>query len=180
MVRNWGHPAYTKRVVVVREQPDDVVIVRKRAGKKLKRVYRVRPQVNYDYAYDYGTDNGYDRGNDRGYDRGYVEAPARERIVRYYSPASRAAVMQAEKRARKAARRAAEESSYGGSYVVDGGGYDAGAYDTGRYGQGYYRSCTCKTVKMRKGRRVVHRHAYSYGSEPEVRVYYGVPQMSGY
>jgi hypothetical protein len=63
---------------------------------------------------------------DGGFDGGYGYAP--QPRIRYYRPASPAAVMQAERRRQRA------EYAYGGSYEMDGG-YGAGyAYGGGGYG----------------------------------------------
>jgi hypothetical protein len=77
-------------------------------------------------GYAYGS--GYAYGGGGAY--GYAPQPA----VRYYQPASRAAMMQAEKRARRAAR-AQMGYAYGGGYAVQGG--YAGAYAGAYGGNGY-------------------------------------------
>ena len=74
-----------------------------------------------------------------GADAGYGYTYQQPRRIRYYSPASPAAVMQAEKRAGKAVRYAAEAYGSGGGYVyANGGGYA---------GDGYYGE---QRVKVRK------------------------------
>ena len=89
---------------------------------------RLNAYGGYSYGGGYATGGGYNYGG------GYVY---KQPLVRYYKPASRAAVMQAEKRARRAA-----QYNYGAGYGYDNGGY-AGSYvggygyDNGGYSAGY-------------------------------------------
>ena len=84
---------------------------------------------------------------------GYVYAQPRR--IRYYSPASPAAMMQAKKRARKAARLAYDAGSYG---YGEGVGYSYGG-GQGYAGNGYYDQqhvvVVRKTRKLKKHRRRV-------------------------
>ena len=83
---------------------------------------RLSAHGGYSYGGGYATGGGYYNGG------GYVY---KQPIVRYYKPASRAAVMQAEKRARRAA-----QNGYGADYGYDNGGYAVGVYARG-YAGGY-------------------------------------------
>lgn len=81
-----------------------------------------RAHVGYAYGGGYSYGGGYATGG------GYVY---QQPMVRYYKPASRAAVMQAEKRARRAT-----QYNYGAGYGYDNGGYAGGGY-AGGYVGGY-------------------------------------------
>ena len=92
---------------------------------------------------------GYAYGGGYTYDSGYSYAP--QPIIRYYKPASRAAVMQTERRARRAAR---AQMSYGfvaqGGYAMQGGYAYGGGYQM----QGGYAMQGGYGQKHRKHRRV--------------------------
>lgn len=92
---------------------------------------------------------GYAYGGGYTYDGGYSYAP--QPIIRYYKPASRAAVMQTERRARRAAR---AQMSYGfvaqGGYAMQGGYAYGGGYQM----QGGYAMQGGYGQKHRKHRRV--------------------------
>lgn len=96
---------------------------------------------------------------------GYGYVYAQPRRIRYYSPASPAALMQAKKRARKAAAYAYEAGSYG---YGDGAGYAHGS-GHGYAGGGYYDQqqvvVVRKARKQRKHRRrvVVQQPVMDYG-----------------
>ncbi len=104
---------------------------------------------------------GYVDGGGYAYNGGYSYAP--QPIIRYYKPASRAAVMQTERRARRAAR---AQMSYGfvaqGGYAMQGGyAYGGGyqmqggyAYGGGYQMQGGYAMQGGYGQKHRKQRRV--------------------------
>ena len=113
---------------------DDYVVVKRKYGKRV----RVRQQIVVEGG-------GY----------GYVYAQPRR--IRYYSPASPAAMMQAKKRARKAAAYAYEAGSYG---YGEGVGYS--------YGEGYADQQVVvvrKARKLKKHRRrvVVQQPVMDYG-----------------
>lgn len=94
--------------------------------------YRVqRPRARYAYNGGYSVGGGFAVGGGYATGGGYGYAYPQP-IVRYYKPASRAAVMQAQKRARRAA-----QYSYGAGYGYDNGGYAGGGYAGGGYVGGY-------------------------------------------
>ena len=108
-----------------------VILVRdiRDCGPRAQRQRRVRIGGGYNYGGGlvatkngggYATGGGYVAGGGYAVGGGYAY---QQPIVRYYKPASRAAVMQAERRARRAAQ-----------YNYGGGGY---GYDNGGFGGGY-------------------------------------------
>ena len=117
---------------------------------------RLRAQGGYAHGGGYAYGGGYATGGGFGY--AYPQP-----VVRYYKPASRAAVMQAQKRARRAA-----QYSYSAGYGYDNGGYAAGGYGYGNggypagygaqmgYGEGYVGA------RRHKAKRAHRRHAQAY------------------
>jgi hypothetical protein len=128
---------------------------------------RIRAQGGYAYGGGYAHGGGYATGGGYGY--AYPQP-----IVRYYKPASRAAVMQAQKRARRAA-----QYSYGAGYGYDNGGVYVGGYGYGNggypagygaqmgYGEGYVG------VRRHKAKRAHRRHAQAYGAMGGYNAGYG-------
>ena len=116
------------------------------------RHYEVRKTSHKRRVAVYGEMNYGDCGCATG--GGYVYAP--QLVIRYYKPASRAAIMQAQK------REAAYGYSYGGGYAVQGGfGYDSGT-----------------VVKRKKHRRVraqapIYMPSYDQGYDQGYVVHYG-------
>jgi hypothetical protein len=105
-----------------------------------------------------------------GYAGGYVYAP--QPAVRYYQPASRAAVMQAQKRARKAAQ------GYG--YAVQGGygyapqGYGYGGYAVqGGYGYDNGQVYAAPRKKMRRARSNAPVYMPNNSYDPGYVIHYG-------
>jgi hypothetical protein len=140
--------------------------------------YRVkRPRARYAYNGGYAAGGGYAYGGGYATGGGYGYAYPQP-IVRYYKPASRAAVMQAQKRARRAA-----QYSYGAGYGYDNGGYAGGGYVGGYgygnggypagygaqmgYGKGYVG------VRRHKAKRAHRRHAQAYGAMGGYNAGYG-------
>ncbi len=134
--------------------------------------YRVKPKKNRRAAVAGGLSfgGGYSYGG--GYGGGYVYAP--QPIIRYYQPASPAAIMQAQKRARRA-----QAFSYSGGYALQdgygygqqgygyGGGYAVqGGYD---YGQGY----VAPRKKNRKVRSNAPIYMPNYSYDPGYTIHYG-------
>lgn len=118
---------------------------------------RIRAQGGYAYGGGYAHGGGYATGGGYGY--AYPQP-----IVRYYKPASRAAVMQAQKRARRAA-----QYSYGAGYGYDNGGYVGGyGYGNGGYPAGYGAQMGYGEgyvgVRRHKAKRAHRRHAQAYGA----------------
>ena len=126
--------------------------------------YRVqRPRARYAYNGGYSVGGGYAVGGGYSTGGGYGYAYPQP-VIRYYKPASRAAVMQAQKRARRAAQYS-YGAAYGydnGGYAVGGYGYDNGGYPAGYgaqmgYGEGYVGG------RRLKAKRAHRRHAQAYG-----------------
>ena len=123
-----------------------------------------RAHVGYAYGGGYSYGGGYANGG------GYVH---QQPIVRYYKPASRAAVMQAEKRARRAA-----QYNYGAGYGYDNGGYAGGGYAGGYVGgYGYGNGGYSAQMGYGEGLGGGHRHKAKRGHRRQGQAY---GMMGGY
>ncbi len=132
--------------------------------KSHKKKYR-RTMVSGDMTYGGGfaQGGGYSYGGGYGYEQ--------QAIIRYYKPASRAAVMQQQKRARRAATQA---YAYGGGFGYEGGyGYGGGYAVQGGYGYEGGNAVTRKKLRRVRTQAPIYMPSYDQGYV----VHYG-PAMS--